>query len=81
MDFPAPVEPVINVCAVNPATFNFTHPIFAVPITAEREEVMTYTPGTIVSGLELPLHLGLPTRSVYGLPVMEHAELDRKSVV
>ena len=55
----------------------FTHPIFAVPITAEREEVMTYTPGTIVSGLELPLHLGLPTRSVYGLPVMEHAEFGR----
>lgn len=38
---------------------------------------MTYTPGTIVSGLELPLHLGLPTRSVYGLPVMEHAEFGR----
>ena len=55
----------------------FTPPIFAVPITAEREEVMTYTPGTIVSGLELPLHLGLPTRSVYGLPVMEHAEFGR----
>lgn len=55
----------------------FTHPIFAVPITAEREEFMTYTPGTIVSGLELPLHLGLPTRSVYGLPVMEHAEFGR----
>ena len=55
----------------------FTHPIFAVPITAEREECMTYTPGTIVSGLELPLHLGMPTRSVYGLPVMEHAEFGR----
>lgn len=55
----------------------FTHPIFAVPVTAEGEEFMTYTPGTIVSGLELPLHLGLPTRSVYGLPVMEHAEFGR----
>lgn len=58
----------------------FVHPIFAVPVTEEPESIsdlLTYTPGTIVSGLELPLHLGLPTKSVYGLPVLEHAEFGR----
>ena len=58
----------------------FVHPIFAMPITEEvrtADDFIPYTPGTIVSGLELPLHLGLPTRSVYGLPVIEHAEFGR----
>lgn len=53
----------------------FTHPIFALPLA--KEEAMVYTPGTTVSGLELPLHLGLPLKSVYGLPVLEHAEFGR----
>ena len=38
---------------------------------------MPYTAGTVVSGLELPLHIGLPTKSVIGLPVIEHAEFGR----
>ncbi len=53
----------------------FTHPIFVLPLS--EDESMVYTPGTIVSGLELPLHLGLPLKSVYGLPVLEHAEFGR----
>lgn len=53
----------------------FTHPIFALPLA--KEEAMVYTPGTTVSGLELPLHLGLPLKSLYGLPVLEHAEFGR----
>jgi len=58
----------------------FVHPIFAMPISKtvnNADDFITYTPGTIVSGLELPLHLGLPTKSVYGLPVLEHAEFGR----
>lgn len=58
----------------------FTHPIFARAISenaSKMEDFITYTPGTIVSGLELPLHLGLPTKSVYGLPVLEYAEFGR----
>lgn len=58
----------------------FIHPIFAMPISEtlnDESDFITYTPGTIVSGLELPLHLGLPTKSVYGLPVIEHAEFGR----
>ncbi len=58
----------------------FAHPVFARAISENAnkiEDFITYTPGTIVSGLELPLHLGLPTRSVYGLPVLEYAEFGR----
>ena len=53
---------------------HFTHPMFALSVENSQ---MLYTPTTIVSGLELPFHLGLPTRSVYGLPVIEHAEFGR----
>ena len=61
----------------------FTHPIFALAVSEEiksEEDLLLYSPGTIVSGLELPLHLGLPTKSVYGLPVLEHAEFGRNVV-
>ena len=58
----------------------FVHPTFFVPLTQSprtEQEIITYSPGTIVSGMELPLHLGIPTKSVYGLPVIEHAEFGR----
>ena len=60
------------------------HPIFAVPIkdiqdkeSLTEEDFLYYTPATMVSGKELPLHLGLPNRSVVGLPVIEHAAFGR----
>lgn len=59
----------------------FVHPVFARPITENmesEEDFMRYTAGTIVSGLELPLHIGFPTKSVYGLPVIEHAEFGKE---
>lgn len=53
-------------------------PIFAMPIRTEDEaESMFCSASTMVSGLELPLHLSLPTKSVVGLPVIEHAEFGR----
>lgn len=62
----------------------FAHPTFAMPmpITTDSKNVlhMEITPGTIVSGLELPLHLGLPTKSVVGLPVIDHAEFGRNVI-
>lgn len=57
----------------------FAHPVFALPQTDDIEQVIVYSPGTIVSGLELPLHLGLPTKSVVGLPVVDHAEFGRNT--
>lgn len=59
----------------------FEHPLFAMPISDSidtEEDFVKYTAGTIVSGLELPLHMGLPSRSVYGLPVIECAEFGRE---
>jgi hypothetical protein len=61
----------------------FEHPVFAMPISEvvdTDDDLVTYTAGTIVSGLELPLHMGLPSRSVYGLPVIEHAEFGKEVV-
>ena len=58
----------------------FEQPVFALPIKEDPEnedDLLLYSPGTIVSGLELPLHLGVPTKSVIGLPVIEHAEFGR----
>lgn len=58
----------------------FVHPVFHMPVLKpekNEESFIPYTPGTLVSGLELPLHLGLPTKSVHGLPVIEHAEFGR----
>lgn len=55
----------------------FAQPVFAVPLTESTDECMLYSPSTIVSGLELPLHLGLPTKSVVGLPIIDHAEFGR----
>lgn len=59
----------------------FAQPIFALPYKENDEDCcLVYSPGTIVSGLELPLHLGLPTKSVMGLPVIDHAEFGRNVI-
>lgn len=55
----------------------FMHPVFARQLYADAPEFMLHTPATMVSGRELPMHLGLPTRSVHGLPVIEHTEFGR----
>lgn len=55
----------------------FMHPVFARQLYADAPEFMLHTPATMVSGRELPMHLGLPTRSVHGLPIIEHAEFGR----
>lgn len=57
----------------------FARPVFALPQAEGAEQAVVYSPGTIVSGLELPLHLGLPTKSVVGLPVIDHAEFGRNT--
>ena len=51
------------------------HPIFL--IKSANNKLIPYTAATLVSGLELPIHMGLPTKSVLGLPVIEHTEFGR----
>ena len=55
----------------------FMQPVFARPLWENAPDSLLYTSATLVSGRELPMHLGLPTRSVHGLPIIEHAEFGR----
>lgn len=56
---------------------NFIHPVFRYNGAAGNIEV---TPCSLVSGNELSLHMGLPRKSVCGLPVIEHADFGREVV-
>lgn len=56
---------------------NFIHPVFKYNGPAGNIEV---TPCSLVSGNELAIHMGLPRRSVCGLPVIEHADFGKEIV-
>lgn len=56
---------------------NFIHPVFRYDGAAGNIEV---TPCSLVSGNELAIHMGLPRRSVCGLPVIEHADFGKEIV-
>lgn len=56
---------------------NFIHPVFRYSGAAGNIEV---TPCSLVSGNELAIHMGLPRRSVCGLPVIEHADFGKEVV-
>lgn len=56
---------------------NFIHPVFRYSGPAGNIEV---TPCSLVSGNELAIHMGLPRRSVCGLPVIEHADFGKEIV-
>lgn len=66
-----------SVTAMREYLKRFTHPVFARQLWENEADSLLYTPATLVSGRELPMHLGLPTRSVHGLPIIEHAEFGR----
>lgn len=56
---------------------NFMHPVFRYSGAMGTIEV---TPGSMVSGNELAIHMGLPRKSVCGLPVIEHADFGKEVV-
>ena len=66
-----------SVTAMREYLKRFTHPVFARQLWENEADSLFYTADTLVSGRELPMHLGLPTRSVHGLPIIEHAEFGR----
>lgn len=66
-----------SVTAMREYLKRFTHPVFARQLWENEADSLFYTAGTLFSGRELPMHLGLPTRSVHGLPIIEHAEFGR----
>ena len=56
---------------------NLIHPVFRYEDPVGNIEV---TPCSLVSGSELAIHMGLPRRSVCGLPVIEHADFGKEVV-
>lgn len=56
---------------------NFIHPVFKYNGILGSIEV---TPTSMVSGNELAIHMGLPRKSVCGLPVIEHADFGKEIV-
>ena len=56
---------------------NFMHPVFKYSGALGSIEV---TPSAMVSGNELAIHMGLPRKSVCGLPVIEHADFGKEVI-
>lgn len=56
---------------------NFIHPVFQYNSRLGSLEV---TPSLMVSGNELSIHMGMPNKSVCGLPVIEHADFGKEVV-
>lgn len=56
---------------------NFMHPVFNYNCPSGNIEV---TPCALVSGNELAIHMGLPRKSVCGLPVIEHSDFGKEVV-
>lgn len=56
---------------------NFMHPVFEYSSFSGNIEV---TPCSLVSGNELAVQMGLPRHSVYGFPVVEHADFAKEIV-
>ncbi|MDE7353225.1 MAG: DUF87 domain-containing protein [Acetatifactor sp.] len=81
----------VEVCAVNSwrsfekeevrqlseYALNLIHPVFSYPSAAGEIRV---NPCSLVSGNELAIHMGLPRKSVCGLPVIEHADFGKEVV-
>ena len=63
--------------AVREYVTNFLHPVLRYPSGLEGCFV---TPASMVSSNELAIHMGLPRRSVCGLPVLEHAAFGEEVV-
>lgn len=56
---------------------NFIHPTFVYPTSGEDIYV---TPCALISGNELAVQMGLPRKSVCGLPVIDHVEFAQEVV-
>lgn len=54
-------------------------PVLVKPWDEKGDYYKLLSAGTMVSGLELPLHLSFPLKSVPGLPVVEYAEFGRNA--
>ena len=58
-----------------PYLSTFNHPIF--DLADDKEEKNSASTSTLVSGKELPIYMGLPKKSISGIPVIECASFGR----
>lgn len=69
----------------------FYHPLIAIPNLSKPQlnendaktglyDILPVTPSAIISGKEIALHMGLPRKSVPGIPVTECAEFGRNVI-
>ena len=63
-----------NFCEIIKYVKNFIHPIF------KYSDGIEVTPCSMVSGNELAILMGLPRKSVFGFPVLEHADFGKQVV-
>lgn len=69
----------------------FYHPLIAVPNLSKPQmngntptgmyESLPVTPSTIISGKDISLHMGLPKKSILGIPVTECADFGRNVIL
>ena len=59
----------------------FVHPQFIFQrFSYDKDEYVAVTPSAMVSTKELAIHLGLPRKSVCGLPVIKHADFGKEVI-
>lgn len=57
----------------------FNHPVFRLRKDSEKTEMLLpVSPSTIISGKELSIQMGMPRKSVSGIPVLKTARFGRK---
>ncbi len=70
-------DPIVNNILQYLSTFN--HPVFALRKKSEESEmVLPVTPASTVSGRELAIEMGMPRKSISGIPVIKTARFGRK---
>ncbi len=47
------------------------------PVFSKEQQVIHYDPSILINGLDLPIHMSLPMKSIQGLPVVEHVRFGR----
>lgn len=70
-------EEIVNNILTYLSTFN--HPVFRLRKDSEETEMLLpVSPSTIISGKELSIQMGMPRKSISGIPVLKTARFGRK---
>ena len=70
-----------SIALLTPYLYHFIHPQFVYTgFSYDTERYISVNPSALVSTNELAIHMGLPRRSVKGLPVVEHATFGQEVI-